>query len=544
MEHTLEDYNSDISLQATGFFGEHSARAWLYRLKRLIASKGSTPSDPTEEYTHLSLASCGFFVDESSISLGNGLDVLAYPTQTVADELVDRYFKVAHASFPLIGKEVFLSQCRSFYSKSTMQPGVKWMALLNIVFAIAAKHSELMGDQGLIDHNTHIVYFSRAWKLSMNEAVMLEHPNLQQTQIEGLFSLYFLSTGQINRAWRMCGIAIQSAIAMGIQLRSDSLNITHVSKETRYRLWWALYLLDTLLCVATGRMPRMHREHCTTPMPVPYKEESFWDEQVMGVIQDSQARASLVASFLAYNTSNPSGQPDLGLGPLPSPHQQSSPVRKLRANLSPYLIYSIDLSNVMREAIEILYAPEAVRKSALETQQAMKSLNNTAEHWFARLPAAYRFTDPGADNAVARQRTSLAFQYYSTKLVISQPALRFLFSGDDHISPGQNQMGLVCFNTASQMVDLLPSEPNITWLLGYSPWWCILHYLTQSIVVLISHLVIQSTERGNLDSKSLEQVQKVLRWMSELSTRDPAFERAWLIFTEFLSSQGFNVGLT
>lgn len=338
----------------------------------------------------------------------------------------------------------------------------------------------------------------------------------------------------------MCGNAIQSAIAMGIQLRSDSLNITHVSKETRYRLWWALYLLDTLLCVTTGRMPRMHREHCTTPLPVPYKEESFWDEQVIGVIQDNQARAGLVASFLAYNSS---GQSDLGPGPSPSPHQQSSPVRQLRANLSPYLLYSIDLATVMREAIEILYAPDAVRKSWAETQQAMKSLNNTAENWFARLPKAYRFTDTSADSAVARQRTSLAFQYYSTKLVLSQPVLRFLSSVEDSLIVAHSQMGAVCFSAASLMVDLLPNEPNIAWLLGYSPWWCALHYLTQSIVVLITQLVIQNNISGNLDPKLLERVQKVLRWLSELSTRDPAFERAWLIFTELLSSQGFNVGL-
>lgn len=73
------------------------------------------------------------------------------------------------------------------------------MALLNIVFAIAAKHSEVTGDKERLDHNNDIVYFSRAWKLSMSDTALLEHPNLQQTQIEGLFSLYFLSTGQVNR---------------------------------------------------------------------------------------------------------------------------------------------------------------------------------------------------------------------------------------------------------------------------------------------------------------------------------------------------------
>jgi hypothetical protein len=104
-----------------------------------------------------------------------------------------------HDFFPLIGKEVFLSQYRSFYSNSTILPENKWMALLNMIFAIAAQHSEFLGDQQLLDHKSHRVYFSRAWELNMNEKVALEHPNLQQTQIERLISLYFVSIGQANR---------------------------------------------------------------------------------------------------------------------------------------------------------------------------------------------------------------------------------------------------------------------------------------------------------------------------------------------------------
>ncbi|CAG8230112.1 unnamed protein product [Penicillium olsonii] len=537
MEHTLEDFNGDASLQATGFLGEHSARAWLYRLKRFVAS--STDDSQPNQQSHLSLASCGFFLDDSTMSLGNGPDLLAYPSQVVADQLVDRYFKVAHSAFPFIGKEIFLSQCRSFFSQSaTMQPGVKWMALLNIVFAIAAKHSGVTGDQERLDHNNDIVYFSRAWKLSMNDSALLEHPNLQQTQIEGLFSLYFLSTGQINRAWRMCGVAIQSAMAMGIHLRSDSSNITYVSKEIRYRLWWALYLLDTQVCVMTGRMPRMQREHCTTPLPVPYPEDSFWDDQVAAILRDRQARASLVGSFLSSSPSAPVSQSNLGLGDRP---RLSSAGQRLRPQVSPYLLYSIELATVMRAAIEILYTPDAAKKSGMEIAQAMKSLDLTADNWFARLPAAYRFADTGDEIDVAPQRTSLAFQYLSTKLVISQPALRLYTVDEDPSQSLNHQMRTICFHIAAQVVDMLPDEPDVTWLLGCCPWWSALHYITQSIVVLITQLLMWNTPRGEVHADPLTRIKKVLRWLSELSTRDPTFERAWLIFTELLSSQGFNV---
>ncbi|KAJ5504332.1 hypothetical protein N7463_007206 [Penicillium fimorum] len=538
VDHTLEDFNGDVSLQAIGFVGEHSATAWLYRLKCLIGQPISNSDGQFEESARPSVSSCGFFMDDAGIPPINDLDVFAYPPQAIADELVDRYFQVAHASFPVVGKEIFLSQCRSFYSNSTTHPGNKWMALLNMVFAIAARHSELSGDQSQQNHSSHTVYFSRARRLSLGESGLLDNPNLQQTQVEGLISLYLLSIGQPNRAWRICGIAIQSAIAMGIHLRSESPKITHVSKETRYRLWWALYMLDILLGVMTGRMPRIQQEHCTTPLPVPYKEEEFRDEHVMRLILDNQSRARLMASLLSFDPATEPNDPlSLSLSPQ-STSQRDSPSQQLQANVSLYLLYSIDLAALMRQAIEILYSPEAGRKSRNDTELAMTSLNSAADNWFARLPATYRFTETRVDRAFIRQRTSLAFQYYSTKLVISQPALRSHISSEDYTTGFDAPMIMICLNSAGQMLDLLPNEPNISWLLGCSPWWCALHYLTQSTAVLVTQLLTQNQMGASERNESAERVQKALRWLTECSTRDPSFKRAWSNFTELLSSQG------
>jgi hypothetical protein len=199
LDHTVEDYNGDSSLQAIGFVGEHSATAWLYRIKCWISPTDLSSNNRFDHSTNPSLSSCAFILDEIALPLGSDPDTFAYPTQTVADELVDRYFQVAHPSLPVLGKEIFLGQCRSFYSNSGRQPGNKWMALLNIVFAIAAKHNEIAGDQRQLDHNHHAVYFVRAWQLGMSGNAILEHPDLQQAQIEGLISLYLLSVGQVNR---------------------------------------------------------------------------------------------------------------------------------------------------------------------------------------------------------------------------------------------------------------------------------------------------------------------------------------------------------
>lgn len=323
---------------------------------------------------------------------------------------------------------------------------------------------------------------------------------------------------------------------MGIHFRTENCTITHVSKETRYRLWWALYVLDTLLCAITGRMPRMQHEHCTTPLPVPFKEEDFWNDDVKMLILDNGARARLMGSLLSYRPSIESNERLVNSPSQRSISHQTSPSQQVQANGSLYLLYSIDLAALMRDAIEILYSPEAGRKSRSETEFDMASLNTAADNWFVCLPEDYQYTETRLDRSFIRQRTSLAFQYYSTKLVISHPALVTQTHGESHTNDLYAQMATVCTKAASQMLDLLPNEPSISWLLACSPWWAALHYLTQSIVVLITQLLTQKQLRPNERQESLERVQKGLRWLTEFSTQDRSFKRALDNFTELLSS--------
>jgi hypothetical protein len=77
------------------------------------------------------------------------------------------------------------------------------MAVLNLVFAIAAKHSALLG-QSQGNYDDHESYFAKAWQLSIGNPTLVHHPDLQQVQVEGLAGFYLLSTGQVNR----CGLCM------------------------------------------------------------------------------------------------------------------------------------------------------------------------------------------------------------------------------------------------------------------------------------------------------------------------------------------------
>lgn len=343
---------------------------------------------------------------------------------------------------------------------------------------------------------------------------------------------------------------------MGLNLRSETGSVAQVSKETRYRVWWALFMLDTVLSVRTGRPPSTDVAFCTTPLPIPYVEEDFGVQRVVQIIDNLSIRNNLMASLLASG-GGAATVPGPSDGSIDPNHFAKSGSKKgkeaekatpdindtITPNISLSFLYGVDLDMLMREAIQTLYAPGATRRSWIEIEIAISNLNTNADKWLSRLPAEFHFTklETTTIDPYVRQRADLGFRFYNTKLVISQPCLRHLAFQSPSVSPGGalcGTMAAMCVQMAGKMLDMLPSEPDATWLYGVSPWWCVLHYIMQATTILMIELFTR-TQPGTSEAASLvEKIQKAVLWLREMSTKDPSSRRAWLVCMDILSRHG------
>ncbi|CAG8901680.1 unnamed protein product [Penicillium egyptiacum] len=549
VDYTEEDFDRDEKVQAMGFVGEHSEVAWLYRLKRDLdhnSLKGikKTPERP-------SISSVNYFQDDSDISALDDIDLACRPPQQTANRLVDTYFHFVHPTFPIIGKAIFLNQYRSFYANPNARPGKRWIVVLNLVFAIATRHSFLI-DQPQPNCDDHQTYFARAWRLNVSN-VLLDHPDLQQAQVEGLAAFYLLSAGQINRSWRLIGIAIRSAVTMGLNIRSESESITHFSKELRYRVWWALFMLDMVLCEMTGRPPSTEDIFCSTPLPVPFAEEDFRDTRVMQFLTDGSTRSAFFTSLLSDRAASPKEstilrnpeQQEPGKGKQEERASQTG-AENLTPNSPLYFLYAVDMAHLLRDAINILYAPRASRRSWHEIEIAISTLNKNADSWLSRLPAEFNFTKLDTTHQFLQQRASLAFQFYATKLIILQPCIRRLpQQSSEASSPGtvRGQMAVLCAQMAGQMLDLLPEETDLAWLYGVAPWWCILHNIMQSTTILLTELFTRTHINTTKAVDIAKKIDKAIRWLKMMSAKDLSSQQAWLVCMGLLSRHGSKFGL-
>ena len=142
------------------------------------------------------------FLDDIDLSaLENQIDPYEVPVKETADTLVRVYLKNVHPSFPMLNQETFLDEYSKFFSVSQAHSSEKISVLpkLQLIFAIAAVHAHLVEAQWAGDDRDHLLYFARSRISSGETSCLSEAIDLDQVQLSGLASIYFLSSNQINR---------------------------------------------------------------------------------------------------------------------------------------------------------------------------------------------------------------------------------------------------------------------------------------------------------------------------------------------------------
>ncbi|KAJ5369350.1 uncharacterized protein N7496_009110 [Penicillium cataractarum] len=560
--HTDEDFNSSQRLQAMGFIGEHSAIAWLFELTRYLAMKSGL--GPGDETYPPSISAMNYFQDEAKLeTLEDGFQ-WTRPPREEADQLVNYYLRTIHPEFPVIGKLTFCWQYQSYFSSPNARPGRRWMALLNLVLAIAAKISPLARTYHGKSTGHHGIYFSRAWQLGIDHVALRDSPDLQQVQVEGLAAFYLLSIAEINRAGRMLGTAIQSAVAMGLHLRNSSIEVQFSTREIRYRVWWTLFVMDSSLQAITGRPPKTDTRFCTTPIPMPYREEDLADNAIRHLHADVYARNQLLRPFLFFT-----GISDHITGPRLAGGDQIAGSESRKANsdervtqevtkygatttsatsvtsktsmtpkISLFFVHTVDLSHLTHKVIGILYSPQPPHISSPDLEITISSFNDSMNQWLLHLPQEFNFTTTHNVRSCSPQTVSLGFRFYAARIVVNKPCLHYLAYDSTRPHPPQSfhqAAAKLCVRAACEMLDLLPSTVDLAWLYGTTPCWLVLHYIMMSITVLMIELFLHSEGQSSEERSVLVQVQKALRWLKFMSNSDTSAKKAWLICNNILA---------
>jgi hypothetical protein len=183
-----EDLLQDEGPNETGYLGRNSQVRWIRTLQRKLeqAEGGSSqsphvPSGDSEEAitmragalrnhpqqpcSNRPLKDYYFYLDKDHIDNGKSVHPDIVPSAETAERLFEIYQGAVDTPFRILDDQ-FGNQLRTYYQlvQSGDAPNVcpKWKAIMNLVFAIGARFSHLVGTNWQADDCDHSVYMSRA----------------------------------------------------------------------------------------------------------------------------------------------------------------------------------------------------------------------------------------------------------------------------------------------------------------------------------------------------------------------------------------------
>ncbi|KAJ6144388.1 hypothetical protein N7470_008283 [Penicillium chermesinum] len=509
-----EDPNRTDRSRATGVMGKTSEITWMQRVQReaeqraqgQAGSHEANNSDPEEPKDGFSLHSMNYHLDDLDISVPGPVQKYEMPSRYLADRLFDDYFTTTHPFFPILSRSLFRNQYRTYYDNSRPdrpRPGDKWLAIVNVIFAIAAKHAHLVNASWRGEDNDHLVYLTRARMLSMNSDVLFNHPDLQQVQVEGLTAFYLLAADQINRP-------------------------PSITKEARYRVWWCLYSFEHMLGAMTGRSIYSLEGGYATPLPLPFEEEQLQENPAAAeVLNNSTLRDALINNVMASSWIRPTGSKNEHHDPR---LRDQSWLKNLPINFGLCYLYYSDLTVVTQEIINKVYTTTCTLLPWTDIESRLDEMRIRIDMWKSSLPRALDFTEENTNDSPDQLRCKLflAFHYYSAKITLGRPCL----CRRDNRRPKSPQtfshnMALTTIDAASRMLELIPDEPDVIQLYQVCPWWSVLRYLMQAATVFLLELSFGCVHVPEQEKTIVSLTKKCIRWFFAMSERSIGSRRAW-----------------
>ncbi|KAJ5982810.1 hypothetical protein N7451_012910 [Penicillium sp. IBT 35674x] len=336
-----EDVNRSKASIATGYHGKSSEVAWMQSLALKAgvdqADKEGTSKGILNQLPPISdsLASVDYHIESADYpgTRHENENPYTLPAKALAERLLSLYLDSVQPSLPIIRQTLFVEQFNSLYSRNSIQPGRK--------------------------------------------CLVEDHEDLQQVQAETLATFFLLTSSQINRAWKMIGTATRSAITLGLHLRATHNKLGSSALEARHKLWWPIFILESLLSVMIGRASGLGNSFCSAPPPLATEDIELFTDDAPEV-------------RLERPTENPPMKWTI--------HQQHEQLEAQRAAMKHmgatdehYVFCLTDLILISHTASTRVYSTDTVKQGWDQIQSRLDFFNKIMDEWSSNLPESISF---------------------------------------------------------------------------------------------------------------------------------------------------------
>ncbi|KAG2411740.1 hypothetical protein HFD88_009296 [Aspergillus terreus] len=97
---------------------------------------------------------------------------------------------------------------------------------------------------------------------------MCETRSVENIEAMTLLVVYHLRSASSQGVWYMIGLAMRTAIDLGLHRKANEINLDPVSAQMRRRLFWTVYYLERVVSMSLGRPFSIADRHIDLPLPL------------------------------------------------------------------------------------------------------------------------------------------------------------------------------------------------------------------------------------------------------------------------------------
>lgn len=237
------------------FAGTSSGRTFVEAFKHRVQESGrSTANIETERL----LASSLRRVSDSPLTPSSPV-VWKAPPRLVSDQLVNIFFQEWAPLFPVLHRPTFLTLYEKYVADAESVTDKTAVAQLNLVFGIAAISSGTRSSADLESFDTQ-------WKAAID--TILTENTMQTLQTLILAQIFCVQQGDLAKVITYKGLSTTLSARLGLHQSQKRFALGTLTCETRKKVFWTLYTVDSFTAVVLGLPKHLKDEdvHCEYPV--------------------------------------------------------------------------------------------------------------------------------------------------------------------------------------------------------------------------------------------------------------------------------------
>ncbi|KAL2808814.1 fungal-specific transcription factor domain-containing protein [Aspergillus granulosus] len=97
---------------------------------------------------------------------------------------------------------------------------------------------------------------------------MCETRSVENVEAMTLLVIYHLRSASSQGVWYMIGLAMRTAIDLGLHRKANEINLDPITAQMRRRLFWTVYYLERVVSMSLGRPFSIADRHIDLPLPI------------------------------------------------------------------------------------------------------------------------------------------------------------------------------------------------------------------------------------------------------------------------------------